>query len=552
VVEVDKPAGATVRSAFLSCAAAAFNSALTDSSVTLAGVPIAWDQNISNGIFPSNTFADVTSTVKPTVDAAAAGRVPFTIIEVSPFAVDGCVLGVVLDNPTETKDSTVVVSFGGQATTGDTFAITLSEPLDLSDPESGATMGLGISFSAQDQFGVGGSHLCGTDTGQDSQIDVNGERLTSCAGNEDDGVGPISNGMLFTIGGLDDAADNPTDPLQRSADGQLPRVTDDELYDLRPFVAEGDTLITVDTLNPSNDDNIFLAYFVTSVPAIVGEGIVLAPASAANFVGESHTVTATVADDNGQPIVGRQVTFQVISGPHAGLNGTDDTDADGKATFTYTGTAPGSDSIQASFVNSSAEVEFSNTATKDWLAAPNDTCSSTPATGCRQATMPGRGRFLLKSGSDSSGNKLIWEWKRGQQTTLSDLGDPIGGTTSYGLCIYDESAGTSSLVLSAKAPEASQCTGACWRKLGTRGLSYVDPANAPDGIRRIVIRANREGRARILVKAKGDNLEMPTLPLAQDLRVRVQLINSDGVCWESNYTGPADRNDQKMFRDSEG
>jgi hypothetical protein len=67
-----------------------------------------------------------------------------------------------------------------------------------------------------------------------------------------------------------------------------------------------------------------------------------------------------------------------------------------------------------------------------------------------------------------------------------------------------------------------------------------------------VIRANREGRARILVKAKGENLEMPTLPLAQDLRVRVQLINSDGVCWESNYTGPADRNDQKMFRDSEG
>jgi hypothetical protein len=258
--------------------------------------------------------------------------------------------------------------------------------------------------------------------------------------------------MLFTIGGLDDAADNPTDPLQRSADGQLPRVTDDELYDLRPFVAEGDTLITVDTLNPSNDDNIFLAYFVTSVPAIVGEGIVLAPASAANFVGESHTVTATVADDNGQPIVGRQVTFQVISGPHAGLNGTDDTDADGKATFTYTGTAPGSDSIQASFVNSSAEVEFSNTATKDWLAAPNDTCSSTPATGCRQATMPGRGRFLLKSGSDSSGNKLIWEWKRGQQTTLSDLGDPIGGTTSYGLCIYDESAGTSSLPKPASAP----------------------------------------------------------------------------------------------------
>jgi hypothetical protein len=158
----------------------------------------------------------------------------------------------------------------------------------------------------------------------------------------------------------------------------------------------------------------------------------------------------------------------------------------------------------------------------------------------------------MKKGSRSSGNKLIWEWKRGQETMLSDLGDPIGGTTSYSLCVYDESGGSPSLVLSAKAPEASQCSGICWRRLGSRGLSYVDATNTPDGIRRMVLRANREGRARILVKAKGENLQLPAFPLAQDTRVRVQLINTDGSCWESNYSGPAERNDPKMFRDKEG
>jgi hypothetical protein len=42
---------------------------------------------------------------------------------------------------------------------------------------------------------------------------------------------------------------------------------------------------------------------------------------------------------------------------------------------------------------------------------------------------------------------------------------------------------------------------------------------------------------------------VPALPLAQDTRVRVQLVNSNGVCWEGGYSQPAVRNDRKIFRD---
>jgi hypothetical protein len=185
--------------------------------------------------------------------------------------------------------------------------------------------------------------------------------LLTSAGGQDDGYG--ANGGLLTVGGLDDSHTNP-DPYAPATDIR----TDDELYDLLPFVETGDTSITVYTVNPSNDDNIFFAsLFLASTTAVVGEGIVLAPASATNEVGTSHTVTATVQDDDGNPIVGRNVTFTIISGPHAGLTGTTPTNDDGQAEFTYTGTLVGTDVIEASFVDSHENTITSNEVTKEWI-----------------------------------------------------------------------------------------------------------------------------------------------------------------------------------------
>jgi hypothetical protein len=93
--------------------------------------------------------------------------------------------------------------------------------------------------------------------------------------------------------------------------------------------------------------------------------IELAPDSATNSVGSSHTVTATVKE-NGVPVVGTTVTFTVVSGPHAGMTGTAVTDASGTAQFTYTGTAVGMDTIEASYVDSGGTTRTSNQVTKTW------------------------------------------------------------------------------------------------------------------------------------------------------------------------------------------
>ena len=76
----------------------------------------------------------------------------------------------------------------------------------------------------------------------------------------------------------------------------------------------------------------------------------LAPATAVNPPGTSHTVTATARSATKTPIPGVTIDFKVMTGPNAGKTGTDVTDGNGEATFTYQDTsAPphGTDTIQA-------------------------------------------------------------------------------------------------------------------------------------------------------------------------------------------------------------
>lgn len=96
-------------------------------------------------------------------------------------------------------------------------------------------------------------------------------------------------------------------------------------------------------------------------------GIKLDPVDATNTMGTPHTDTATVVNHDGTPASGVMVTFTIASGPDAGQTATAVTDASGHATFTFTDTtAPGTDTVLASFVDSSGTVENSNQALKHW------------------------------------------------------------------------------------------------------------------------------------------------------------------------------------------
>lgn len=105
--------------------------------------------------------------------------------------------------------------------------------------------------------------------------------------------------------------------------------------------------------------------------------LTLTPDTAQNPIGTQHTVTATVLTGP-FPVDGEDVGFTVTGANPT--SGTDVTDMTGVATFTYTGTQPGLDTITA-FLDSDGdgiqdpEETIMDTATKEWINAPPD-CSA--------------------------------------------------------------------------------------------------------------------------------------------------------------------------------
>lgn len=343
-IQVEKPDGATVRSAYMTAASGWGNNVISNGSITIDGTGVDWDTALYANCY--NTWADVTSIVKSKIDNAPAGRIDFTITESG--SIDGEALIVIFNDPNQVDDNTVILLFGGQDPAGDSFKIALSEPINKSNPNLMIDMGLAISFSYQPG-------------GQVSLIDVNSQRLTSSAGGQDD----ADNGLI-TVGGLDDTNDNPVNPSLANSPGIR---YDDELYNLLPLVSNGDTNITVFTQNPSNDDNIFFSYFfMKSTTAIVGEGIILSPSNATVYQNTQHTITANLQDDSGDPLADEDVTFTVISGPHNGTTLTNATDSNGQTTFSYTGTSGGLDTVKATFVSDSDEIITSNLVNVGWTS----------------------------------------------------------------------------------------------------------------------------------------------------------------------------------------
>jgi len=98
----------------------------------------------------------------------------------------------------------------------------------------------------------------------------------------------------------------------------------------------------------------------TSPPPPGPPSITLAPAAQTAGTGVSQTVTATVLDGSGNPLKGTTVNFSVLTGPDAGQTASVVTDGAGHAPFTVASPTAGTDTIQASFVDSTATTRTSN------------------------------------------------------------------------------------------------------------------------------------------------------------------------------------------------
>ncbi len=241
------PVGATVTGAWLYQSNFNFNNTATPYDVTLNGVSAMFGASVVNGTDCcglNSARADVTSIVAPVINGGPGGTYAFDVQE-SNVQTDGTAL-VVVYSLASLSTSTVAILDGFSAVGGDGFSATFAQGLDPTAAGFQADLRLGIGFSC---------------CGQTNRIDVNGTTITLNAGNFDDGA-QQANGSLITVGGNDD-------PFSTLLPGYA---NDRERYDLTPYISLGDTKIEVDTLNPSADDNIFLAAFIVS-----GEGVVLTP-----------------------------------------------------------------------------------------------------------------------------------------------------------------------------------------------------------------------------------------------------------------------------------
>lgn len=233
------PVGSTVEAAFLYSSLNFTNSIPT---VNFEGITYAGSDWVSLGI--NGTLqayrTDVTAQIASLVGGGSLNPFSFTVGSEAPNGqIDGEVLAVIYSNPNE-EERTIAFLDGASDSSGDSASINLSQPLtatELADPTFEAALSLGIGYGFQGD-------------GQYSTVDVNGQRLTSCAGGQDDGVD--SNGGLITVGGIGDSLNGPDCSLSGARQ-------DDELYSLLDFLQDGDNQIIIDTQNPSSDDNIFFA-----------------------------------------------------------------------------------------------------------------------------------------------------------------------------------------------------------------------------------------------------------------------------------------------------
>ncbi|MGI9433141.1 MAG: hypothetical protein ACR2PQ_13050 [Myxococcota bacterium] len=170
-------------------------------------------------------------------------------------------------------------------------------------------------------------------------------------------------------------------------------------------------------------------------------------------------------------------------------------------------------------------------------------CPFEPRTDCHHPMKPGRSKLtLLDHPRKATRDKLKWKFKKGDETSPSELGDPTTDT-DYELCVYVSYGDICFLVLHPDAP-----AGPGWSRR-RNGYAYKPGKNHPDGLRKLRVRSGPDQRARAQVKSKGSIVDFPLLPIPPDAPVLTQLYNSNGTCWSNEFGFEPRENSGKRFKD---
>lgn len=277
--KVEKPAGATtVKAAFVAIASKGSNAGTSGfATVETANVVFTHEAYSVAAIAPfHNMFGDVTSLVSTTLNAAAGGSTTNIAATYDSTNFTGMQLTVVWNNPAEINGTTLV-QFGHAETVGETTTITFPAVTQVAPV---ATLSLGIGWTIQGQPYANsneGYSFIKIASSSNPTLRV----LTDYAGGCDDSNG-CTNGQYLTVGGYNDSTDNPSGAWTNNR-------SDDELYNVSPFLAVGDTSLTINTLNPRGDDTIFM--LVLNLPYVYAQNKVV-------FDGNGST-SGTMANQEG-------------------------------------------------------------------------------------------------------------------------------------------------------------------------------------------------------------------------------------------------------------
>jgi RHS repeat-associated protein len=302
LLKADIPNGSKVEHAYLHVVSRTFDQPFRPEAISFEGIslPITWLDNVQDTVTANDRNAgtgirnfevgrvDVTSLVAGKV-GARGGIFEFEVderITGNADFIEGTSLSVIYSN-SSLPERTIVLLEGG-LTQPDTRRTTISfaSPIDTSSPDFKAQLALGISYSSlqNDQY---------------TTIDVNGKRLSSSAGDLDDGfLTTLTDlaGASITVGGVGDSLSNPVNPLATKD------FSDDELYDITSFLKNGDTSLTLETANSGNDDLLFLTALV--LPASVTRVATQVPEPELGIINlnpaitDVTDITGTVSDSN--------------------------------------------------------------------------------------------------------------------------------------------------------------------------------------------------------------------------------------------------------------
>jgi hypothetical protein len=144
-------------------------------------------------------------------------------------------------------------------------------------------------------------------------------------------------------------------------------------------------------------------------------------------------------------------------------------------------------------------------------------------------------KFQMRDNADDTKDQLKWGWNKGEAMPPGDLGTPLT-TTSYALCVYDGTSGTPNHVLSLNVVPGTGWT------VKTGDVKYKNKTGNADGATNVRGKASlTAGKSSAKFRAKGMSLDLPT-PVGGGLflnadPVVVEMLNSDGTCWTSSFSG---------------